>query len=498
MEEQSRPLLHTFELQDQSSSFELCSPHSKPCKSQDDFVRDEPFGKPFHRNLARSFTSHLGEVSTHLCACLLGALPRFLSPSKLSVADRLHSTSYLDAVRGYAAFFVMNHHHFVLWDTWLFQLPIMRGFYSGPSMVDVFYVISGFVLTQGMIKKIHAREPGKLLDSLCSAIFRRYLRLYVPCVMASFLSPILVSLGWGDDTLGLPTGNIFSQTWSWIIDISHYINPFAMLRGYYTDESVRIRYLAVTWTIPVEFQGSIIAFVFLIATARLSTRMRLGLCAITIIAATFWWATHAAMFLSGVFLAELSLLRYPERYSKSPELPVDNVPIRYDPVSKRSHIFERVWGILPNVGYSILFLFTFYLLGVGSDYPFFIPDPYRLFKGDGEAELHSWAVIAAPMLIFTLDSCQTLQIPFNTRFSQYLGDLSFGIYLMHWLVLHSLYTKVLADVLNVQLDNQLWAKIVVSLVYWLVVITFADWFHRMDQWIVARVKWLQDRCFRAW
>ena len=39
--------------------------------------------------------------------------------------------------------------------------------------------------------------------------------------------------------------------------------------------------------------------------------------------------------------------------------------------------------------------------------------------------------IGATLLILGIDNCRMLQIPFEWSFSQYLGDVSFGIYALH-------------------------------------------------------------------
>jgi peptidoglycan/LPS O-acetylase OafA/YrhL len=204
------------------------------------------------------------------------ALPRFLSPGRLISEEDLHSTSYLDAIRGYAAIGIMNSHYFALSDTWLFQLPLVRVVHAGPSMVNVFFVISGFVLTQSKIRHIHTRQKSRLLDSTVSSLFRRYLRLYSPCVLASFCAMCITNVGWATGRMGKRAPTAVSQIIDWSSDITRFLNPFIPLTGYHVwRDSPKSLYLPPTWTIPVEFQASIIVIVFCLATSRLSTRNRL-------------------------------------------------------------------------------------------------------------------------------------------------------------------------------------------------------------------------------
>lgn len=129
-------------------------------------------------------------------------IPSFLSPhSTLEFKKyKVNSTEWLDGLRGIAAFFVFVYHFVVVyveehdfsWDPVrhpnLIQLPILRLFYSGTAMVRIFFVISGFALTYKPVKLM--RKPGShgsLMKTLASSVFRRYLRLFLPCLGAYFM-----------------------------------------------------------------------------------------------------------------------------------------------------------------------------------------------------------------------------------------------------------------------------------------------------------------------
>lgn len=72
--------------------------------------------------------------------------PRFVQRGGLKPKKTLGPTSYLDALRGWAAFIVVNHHGFPYADLPIFRYPIFSLLTAGRAMVDVFFVISGFVL----------------------------------------------------------------------------------------------------------------------------------------------------------------------------------------------------------------------------------------------------------------------------------------------------------------------------------------------------------------
>src|SRR5450432_2074326 len=133
-----------------------------------------------------------------------------LRPSFLTKAGwprkQLGRTAYLDGLRGFAAFIVYWHHH-QLWahdaigagpilenafgyngHYYFACLPAVRTFFTGGHFaVSVFFVISGYVLSAKPLMLIHAGEHIKLADNLASALFRRWLRLFIPVICTTFL-----------------------------------------------------------------------------------------------------------------------------------------------------------------------------------------------------------------------------------------------------------------------------------------------------------------------
>lgn len=66
--------------------------------------------------------------------------------------------------------------------------------------------------------------------------------------------------------------------------------------------------------------------------------------------------------------------------------------------------------------------------------------PPWLEQGDEPLE-HFWLSIIACLIVYVLEACPAFQRPFTTGFSQYLGKISFGMYLMHWPLRDSLYQQ---------------------------------------------------------
>ena len=136
------------------------------------------------------------------------------SPKKL-----LRRTAWLDGLRGFAAFLVFLHHN-QLWahdlhgnsvfeNSFGYQgrhyfaaLPFIRHFFSGGHFaVAIFFVISGYVLSVKSLSSIQRGQHLVSADSIGSALFRRWIRLYLPLIGVTlswmvFLFFFSVSFAW--------------------------------------------------------------------------------------------------------------------------------------------------------------------------------------------------------------------------------------------------------------------------------------------------------------
>jgi peptidoglycan/LPS O-acetylase OafA/YrhL len=426
-------------------------------------------------------------------------LPRYLRKDGLKPSKAIHVTSYLDALRGFAALIVVNHHYFPYEPTWFFQLPFIRLFCAGRGMVDVFFVISGYVLSYRMLKLIRTRRATALLDAFASAVFRRYLRLYASASVASFITMILTWLKWGTPSYRVPSGTLTGQTWHWVHDVLRFSNPFVNLDGFWHNNVFRSDYLLVLWTIPIEFRGSLVVFFFCIAACKLSTIARMSLCSLMISMSFYWTATYVALFLGGLLIADVSFSRYPERLGPPQTLPPNEEdgtgPQEKQPPKNPQSTLQRSF-------YTTMLIIALFLLCqpvtdlAESSFPWpqldsLIPDQYRktLIKE------HFWLSIGSLMLVFALDSCPMLQTPLMWNFSQYIGEISFGIYVMHLLVLWCFWWKILNPWRISLFGKAMWAYIPFLIPFHMAILWAADLFTRIDNKVVAFGRWLQDTFF---
>jgi hypothetical protein len=190
--------------------------------------------------------------------CLLSLPPKVVRGEGLRPKKKLGSTSYLDALRGIAALIVVNHHALPYWNMALFKYPFFIVLLAGRGMVDIFFVISGYVLGLNLLKLIRARDTDRLLHQFASSMFRRYLRLYLPTFLITFISMLLVRQGWQIGWITVDRYATFREQFGdWLLECFRFANPFAHITGYWTetDSCPTNKYDEVLWTIPVEVRS---------------------------------------------------------------------------------------------------------------------------------------------------------------------------------------------------------------------------------------------------
>ncbi|SMR53040.1 unnamed protein product [Zymoseptoria tritici ST99CH_1E4] len=265
--------------------------------------------------------------------------PRRLRPAHNLSHHELHPTAYLDAVRGFAAWIVYNGHIFNHKPYQPTAWP-QKLFFDGIAMVDLFFVISGFALSFSILGAVHRGNTSKAYDSLASSVFRRYIRLYLPTAFATFVGMLVIASGLGiyipgeRDTV-VPQPTFLGNLWFWVKDTAYASNPFVYVVSWYRKgkDGTRSYYAAQLWTIPVEFQGSMIVFAFCAAVCKMKPWAR-TLTMWVGMAACFWWQTmYGGLFLAGMWLADRRQWRAAQE-SKVAILPTDVSRVRSTAVSE--------------------------------------------------------------------------------------------------------------------------------------------------------------------
>ncbi|EHY59456.1 hypothetical protein HRR83_001270 [Exophiala dermatitidis] len=441
----------------------------------------------------------------------IAALPTFCQPGGLRRKGQLRPTAWLDALRGYAAWIVFHYHCFNSYSPSWRRQPFISFFWAGPGMVALFFVISGYVLSYSLLKQMRRRQSTAMLESLASSSFRRYIRLYASSVVATMFPLMLVRLRLynGAGSLHVPT--FFGQVGDWLYNNLYFINPFADIRGWYHQGTIDSKYLGTLWTIPVEFRGSMILFGFCAAVCKLTTPWRMGLTWLIIILSYVWNTVFVAEFLFGMFVADVSLSRNPDLVRRQPlptthTAPAGTTRDRVDRWVEKSTRRQKALRIARNVGYVLLFILgVFFLgqpdgvdLGVWGNFPWqflksFIPPYY----GNG-SEYYFYLSMGGFFLLLALDSLPILQLPLNWGFSQYVGELSFGIYALHPPLTFAFFRDRMEPWRAKHLGDSPLAFIPGYILMTLLVFITADYFTRLDKKVVKGGRWLQSKLFRTW
>ncbi|KAG0646499.1 O-acetyltransferase -1 [Hyphodiscus hymeniophilus] len=358
----------------------------------------------------------------------------------------LRPTAYLDGLRGFAALVVYFHHH-QLWardiiladvifergfgydgEYYFAALPGVRTFFSGGHYaVTVFFVISGYVLSTKPLTLIDAGEYRKLSENVGSALFRRWWRLFIPviCTTLVYMASWHIFGLWISAAKMQPTFR--EELWNWYCEWKSFSYVFKEGGNPWLSYNLHV------WSIPVEFRGSIIIYTSLLAFSRATRNARLW-CEMGLIIYFMWIAdgSHYAMFCAGMLLCDLDLLA--EK---------NNLP----------SWFYRLEPFKELIFYH-LFIISVYLGGVPSHndqieeirkvrgwYYLSILKPQAVYD-------YKWFYLfwAAAFLVASIPRISWLKRFFEKPYNQYLGRISFALYLVHgpllWVVGDRLYAAV--------------------------------------------------------
>ncbi|PNS15939.1 hypothetical protein CAC42_4340 [Sphaceloma murrayae] len=367
--------------------------------------------------------------------------PSFMSTCKRN--NRLRRTAYLDGIRGFAAFLVYWHHH-ELWaheaqqsderlqssfgwkgEHILVTAPFIRTFVTGGHFaVAIFLIISGYVLSTKPLSLLESGDHLAFADNVASALFRRWFRLWIPIFVMSIG---IVSLYYWTGIFAnfIPEGSYGKELWKLYGEMKVYSFVFGQPKMPW------LSYHPHTWTIPVELRGSFLIYGTLIALSRATRKARLW--CMTGLIFYFMWITDGAfyaMFIAGMLICNLDM------------------PVVQDELAERFTFlkpFETViWYVVLIVG--------LYLSGVPSaanDVNYLRDSPgwyYLSYLKPAAVFDQKWFFLfwAAIMIITAIARIHWLRRFFETGFCQYLGRISYMLYLFHGPILWTLGDRLYA------------------------------------------------------
>lgn len=320
----------------------------------------------------------------------------------------------LDGLRGVAAIFVIFSHITLLicpylhlgasfdanpksWATHLFNSPFTF-FFKGTSAVMLFFVMSGFVLSYSMIRR------GARKGFLLRAVIKRYFRLNIPVASSIILCVILMGLGAFTANLVGPRYdlyNAYTASFEALTPVKDAIYGSIFLgNGTFN---------YVLWTINIEFFGSIMVYALLALMSSRLTMLRIVCLVISVCGihsgVPFVWGI--GLFAVGVFLATFDVVH-------------EGATIR-------------------KAGSYILLIVGVYLYGFNSESASYALVNHVLdYANDKGLQLTKGFIVSiiGTIMIMTcfVISMQPLKF-LELRFFQWLGRLSFSVYLIHTIIL---------------------------------------------------------------
>jgi len=338
----------------------------------------------------------------------------------------------LDGLRGVAALVVALHHGVMVfdrglhtglpedqrfpWDPALVGKPFLL-FTAGDFAVSLFFILSGFVLAQSFL-----RSPLGFLGS----VSKRYVRLTMPIVVTSLLALTAAVVITNAPLPGAPTaGRSAADLWGAL--------RFCLFEALYKSTVSGVStptYNGVLWTIPIEFQGSVLLIALVGLIQRVTTepgfqRNLLGVTALLWLLAA--WHSRLGGFAVGAALYTLvasGRMRPSRRIAVPIAVLVLGVFLGTMPEhAARIEAYDRLIRLLgfspEEANVALLQHPLAFVLPLAEHFPYrFTPVGF-------------WHAVGATLVLVSVLGSDGLGRLFSSRICLWLGRVSFMLYLVH-------------------------------------------------------------------
>lgn len=309
----------------------------------------------------------------------------------------------------------------------LFQRPILRLVASGHSWVAVFFILMGFVNSLKPLSLARSGQNDQALAKLASSFFGRICRLVIPATVATVISCLICNLGLyqvsqDSDAYWLKVHTPFmSATWTQALKDLLAALQATWLFGYHNP------YDQPQWALVYLLQGSIMIIGVLFLTINMTPYWR----SVTLGSLVLWsmnWShaigdpwTGVCCFI-GIILGEFSLTSVPQSLA-------DISPLLTPVLSLIALVFMSFPGSYAHAAPWSRRLEIFGTRYLGVD----LGGSVDRFYGSLGGILLAFAILISPHTRWALSRPPLL----------WLGKVSFAIYLLHGIMMRTIFAWVL-------------------------------------------------------
>ncbi|KYK54395.1 hypothetical protein DCS_06353 [Drechmeria coniospora] len=394
-------------------------------------------------------------------------LPSYLSRAlqgRTAPSPKLTPTSSLNGLRGIAAVIVLLFH--TIWaysitvdlgygymgqNLSILQLPFLRIVHAGHAMVCIFFVVGGYVISLKPLRLMRQDRWDDLFKTVSSSLMRRGVRLYMPPLVATLVTAMTVHMGWWESGRANIAANrelfyyvdyqpvrqptFLSQLDDWRSRVTPLFNLWGP-QGYFGEYDPHL------WTVPQEFRCSVLVTLALVAFAPFRTSCRWLFMFALIVYAAAWTRWEAVLFLAGAWLAEIDMVTNARSEKEGGD--AANILVRWaDETGNGSTIrlYSMLHRKMKTVAPPVIFLLGLYLMScppvafhAAPGYAWLSSLIPENFQGeDRKRFIHGAGAI---ITVWAVCNSSTIQRPFLTRFAQYLGEISYSLYIVHGPFVH--------------------------------------------------------------
>jgi len=353
-------------------------------------------------------------------------------------------TSWLDGLRGIAAAIVATDHYFMggvldyafnsFWadppenNRRLIQLAPVRLLFAAHAMVPMFLVISGYAISINLLR-LRNNNSAEFVRRLSSAVTRRVFRIYLPVFVIAAISQFLYfcnayQWNFGDEVVW--GRKPWTAPWLHVTFVFRYMLDIMNIITFQGNPGLN----GQLWTMPIEFRGSCIVYLVILGLAFWRPQLR-RLALVALMAYWFYfglWDIFA--FLTGLYLAEMRLLSGANAEDSEPKLPFTS----WKPSIRSIEI--------STIRTASCFVFGVYMVCLSDDGQ--LPPGYQFLKSvessrwenDWAVLSKCWKTVGSVLVVYAIGQSPRLQRPLNSAPMQYLGRISFSLYLVHQSIYH--------------------------------------------------------------